>query len=134
LAAEAFTLVQRLFQISVDGALPPALVRTWGASKLCLVPKPDSLDVRPICIGDSWYRLLGRVVLRLTSSTIGSRLLPLQLHTLSSWHVRRLCGGDKPQQLHRLHSRHIQRQRRCANCNQVCAVSRRHVFFHRGCF
>jgi hypothetical protein len=79
LAAEAFTLVQRLFQISVDGALPPALVRTWGASKLCLIPKPDSLDVRPICIGDSWYRLLGRVVLRLTSSTIGSRLLPLQL-------------------------------------------------------
>ena len=79
IAGRVMVVVQQLFQLAIDGALPQTLARTWSASKIALLPKPGSNDYRPISIGDAWYRLFGKAVLRVTATKISPRLLPLQL-------------------------------------------------------
>jgi len=49
----------------------------WTSSRLLPLSKPNG-KLRPIAIGEAWYRVLGRLVAKQTSSKVGQKLLPLQ--------------------------------------------------------
>jgi hypothetical protein len=53
--------------------------RRWVISRAVLLPKKDGGGWRPIGIGEAWYRLAGRVAVDMEGSTVGAKLMPLQL-------------------------------------------------------
>ena len=50
----------------------------WVNSRAVLIPK-DSGGYRPLGIGETWYRILGRCILKVVGSNVGSQLAPYQL-------------------------------------------------------
>ena len=50
----------------------------WTPSRAVLIPK-GSDQWRPLGIGESWYRLMGRCAMQTLRSTVGPKLTPLQL-------------------------------------------------------
>eukprot|EP01039_Chlorochromonas_danica_P011798 gene11798-13280_t len=51
----------------------------WTRSRAVLLPKPEAGKFRPLGIGETWYRVLGRCLLRDIGESPGANLQPLQL-------------------------------------------------------
>jgi len=62
------------------GTLP--LNKLWNVSKIVLMPALNpanqSWKLRPIAIGTSWYRLIGKSALNILGDSVGRKLAPLQ--------------------------------------------------------
>ena len=65
------------FTTWVDGSLPAQVANMFAVARGVLVPKDEGSGVRPLGIGEAWYRLFGRYILS-RLGVIGS-LLPLQM-------------------------------------------------------
>ena len=63
------------FNALIRGDLPRTY---WTDSRAVLLPKPDG-GQRPLGIGESWYRFMGKAVMQMVSSEVGSALAPMQL-------------------------------------------------------
>ena len=51
----------------------------WTTSRAVLIPKPEAGKFRPIGIGEAWYRLLGRCILKDVGAEVGQQLKPIQM-------------------------------------------------------
>jgi len=51
----------------------------WTPSRSVLIPKDGGRGYRPLSIGDTWYRLMGRAVLQALGPELSSVLQPIQL-------------------------------------------------------
>ena len=68
------------FNTWVDGSLPKCVANLFSVARGVLIPKADGNSVRPLGIGEAWYRLFGRHVLTCISrSDVQDRLQPLQM-------------------------------------------------------
>lgn len=68
------------FNACLRGELPSSVIALLTASRSVLIPKQnDPGSYRPLGIGESWYRVLGRIVMANLGERVGERLLPLQL-------------------------------------------------------
>ena len=75
-AGEAFTT---LVNSALDGSMHADIATIWATSRAVLIPKnDDSGGWRPLGIGESWYRLIGRIAIAAQATALGSKLLPLQ--------------------------------------------------------
>jgi hypothetical protein len=59
-----------------NGTLPN---HVWTTSRAVLIPKPEVGKFRPIGIGEAWYRLLGRCILKEIGGEVGELLAPIQM-------------------------------------------------------
>lgn len=74
---EFVEVLAKLFQLIVDGKCPVS--EHWTSSRVIpLAKKGNALDIRPICIGDSVMRVLGRLVAAKYAAKMGAALAPLQ--------------------------------------------------------
>jgi len=62
----------------LDGSLSPHAAALFAVGRAVLIPKQGG-GVRPLGIGDPWYRLGAQLVASRVVSTVSSRLAPLQL-------------------------------------------------------
>jgi hypothetical protein len=69
------TAVTRLFNLMLANRVRR---EWWVPSRASLFPKGESAW-RPLGIGESWYRLLGRAVMKKMGEDVGNLLAPLQL-------------------------------------------------------
>ena len=75
-AGEAFT---RVVNMALSGSMHTDVASIWAVSRAVLIPKNDGTGGwRPLGIGESWYRLLGRIAIRAQSRAVGEQLLPIQ--------------------------------------------------------
>jgi hypothetical protein len=72
---EHYSALATFFNLIVQGRIPND---QWLVSRAVLLPKPDG-GLRPLGIGETWYRLLNRCILSNIGSLVGESLLPLQL-------------------------------------------------------
>jgi hypothetical protein len=70
---EECSLVADLFNRMISGTLRSTW---WNISRSVLIPKPSSdltqVNWRPLGIGDNWYRLMGRCVLKKVATSMAS--------------------------------------------------------------
>ena len=73
-------LLIKFIRFGLAGSLP--LHKLWNVSKMILIPEwkaaSSSWKYRPIAIGASWYRLLGKSALYVIGDSVGRKLAPLQ--------------------------------------------------------
>jgi hypothetical protein len=74
--AEMQKKVTALFNAMLRGDIPNQL---WCIGRAVLLPKDDIGGIRPLGIGEAWYRFLGRAVIRKIGAEVGDQLRPLQL-------------------------------------------------------
>jgi hypothetical protein len=83
-------IVCTLFNKMLNGSLRS---KYWIVSRSVLIPKHSSdmtkVKWRPLGIGDAWYRLLGRAILKIVSKDVADSLMPYQ------YAVGVSCGTDK---------------------------------------
>lgn len=72
---EAIAAITHLFNLILEGQVD---ISCLNESRLVFIPKRSN-GYRPLGIGDCWYRLLGRVVLKAIGADVGLHLLPMQL-------------------------------------------------------
>lgn len=72
------TTITRFFNKCLQGTLKASCREFWTVSRAVLLAKKGG-GWRPLGIGESWYRLLGRIVSKKVSATIGEQLRPIQL-------------------------------------------------------
>jgi hypothetical protein len=72
------TAITRFFNKCLQGTLSVGCKDLWTVSRAVLLPKKGG-GWRPLGIGESWYRLMGRIVSKKVSTTIGQQLRPIQL-------------------------------------------------------
>ncbi len=73
--AEHYSTLATFFNLIVQGRIPND---QWLVSRAVLLPKPNG-GLRPLGIGETWYRLLNRCILTNIGPYVGDKLLPLQL-------------------------------------------------------
>ena len=73
--SETFTTVVNM---CLDGSLAQGAVRIWSTGRAALIPKTDG-SWRPLGMGECWYRLMGRAVVRAVAQGVGDELGPLQV-------------------------------------------------------
>ena len=76
---EAMTTFTAVCNQALAGKLHLSVAWLWATSRAALIPKDNGTGWRPLGIGESWYRLMGRAVLLQESVGIGRSLLPHQL-------------------------------------------------------
>jgi len=73
-------LLIKFIKFGLAGSLP--LHKLWNVSKMILIPEWKAASshwkYRPIAIGASWYRLLGKSALYVIGDSVGRKLNPLQ--------------------------------------------------------
>jgi hypothetical protein len=73
-ARELIEAVARLFNLALDGALPPDVACIWATARAVLIPKLDG-GWRPLNIGECWYRLLARIACKQICPALSERLV-----------------------------------------------------------
>jgi hypothetical protein len=73
---QSCTVVAEFFNLILAGRFKNKLLTT---SRSILIEKGNNGEYRPLGIGESWYRFLGRLVSRILSVEVGYKLEPLQL-------------------------------------------------------
>ena len=76
-------LLERLtefFNLCIRGELPEQLAELWVMARLVLVEKPGQANAwRPIAVGETFYRLLGRAINFKVAKVVAVKLMPIQL-------------------------------------------------------
>lgn len=72
---DALDLLARFATAMLAGELQSHL---WLCSRAVLIPKKDG-GIRPLGIGETWYRFVGRVAVHAIGPRVGQMLLPMQL-------------------------------------------------------
>jgi hypothetical protein len=67
--------IANLFTLLASGELP---AKYWNWSRAVLIPKDDG-GFRPLGIGETWYRILGKCILQVVAAKVGEGLKPVQL-------------------------------------------------------
>ena len=72
----------KFFNKLLKGELSAHMRKYFAPVRLCLIPKtknPSDLKFRPIGVGETLFRLLGRAILSKVGKEIGNQIAPLQL-------------------------------------------------------
>lgn len=77
--ADDFNAIAALFTAMAGGDLPST---HWVTSRAVLIPKPNNNGLRPLGIGEAWYRYLGRALLHIEAPDVAD----------SIWHLQLGCG------------------------------------------
>jgi hypothetical protein len=72
----AIAAITTFVNLTLSGAVD---LNILAESRIVFIPKKTAGDLRPLGIGDSWYRLIGRLVVKVIGADLGNDLMPHQL-------------------------------------------------------
>lgn len=70
--------ITAFFNACAAGKISQRILKLWCLTRSCLIPKEGG-GYRPLGIGEVWYRIMGRTIVRVLGPDIANQLMPLQL-------------------------------------------------------